>query len=795
MVRRWIGLDLNGWRDFAARDWSMEDDGAVGGEDAVYLVDGGSGSVVVRLEDGSWVGGPQAALAPHGRGGGWGSIGDRSRRRSVRTLLDEMKSGEDLWASAAVPAAAVVKALSPGAQEAMLAVPDIASFDEAVRGRLLAMLRKQVRMRAQLVPRSVALFHGAAQSDWEAGFTVRLITHDPEGLEVQHLTLRDADGFKGHLAPERLGYGLLTSGACGLNELEARVEAQVRSANLSLQNGDSESSRLPFAMLFGEAEEGTTEALRNSSGDWVEALAPELNLEALFERDCIEPTEIAADLTILCTPLGGRVGDRFEEIVRARFGDVTRVSAGTIARGALRCGRLKQKDLPHYLDRLEPISLAVNAANGPRWEPLIPLDRNVPANREYVSDPMEGFVWPAGTPEIEFFVLKGGKDVRHWRASKNEGPKTPAGVSLKLRQTPGQSWAHLTVSSTDWSMLAESPLELDWEHLAPEDRAPDEILKQLDKQRPVVPKRIVEPANIGLWDGSLVYPGVEAALATDEDDLYKALSRVWSGSLPNANGYGKSRPISTDGELPDGLSRALAADFDGRLESFADKLVADTQAGYPPELSRPLLCLTWSFTRCPEPVVDVLLESFEAFADKADHPLLKLKSASRTIQSGLGRVVRGEARIRRMLWALGTLENWSASSRGALSYVLSRRSEAPAALWLECVDDFAGRLADDLAQLVREKRLAVDFKYILMTLVGLLRYREIDANALTVSSSQVALVLCERLERAKALLAAKPKAFAQSTQKVAIIEDVLAMLRVEGGDANLLTRIEALNEK
>lgn len=795
MVRRWIGLDLNGWRDFAARDWSLEEDEPSDGDEDVYLVDGGGGSVTVRLEDGSWVGGPQAALAPHGRGGGWGAIGDRSRRMSVRKLMDDLKSGGDSWANAAMPAAAVVKALSPGAQEAMLAVPDIASFDEAVRGRLLAMMRKHVRMRAQLTPRSVALFHDVTHPDWKAGLKVRLIIHDRDGLEVQHLTLCNADGFKGHTAPERLGYGVLTSRSCGLNELEARVETQVRSANPSLQKGDSEISRLPLALLFGEAKEGTTEALRNNAGDWVEAVAPRLNLEALFDNDCIDPSEIQADLTILCTPLGGLAGDRLEEMVRARFGMVRRVPAEAVARGALKCGRLIQRDLPHYLDRLEPISLAVNAASGPRWEPLIPLDRNVPANREYVSDPMEGFVWPAGKTEIEFFVLKGDNDIRHWRASKIEGPKTPAGVSLRLRQTPGQSWARLTIGSSDWSMLAEAPLELDWDHLAPEDRAPDEVLKQLDKPRPVVPDRIVEPANIGLWDGSLVYPGVEAALATDEDDLYKALSRVWSGSLPNANGYGKSRPISTDGELPDGLSRALAADFDKRLESFANKLVADTQAGYAPELSRPLLCLTWSFTRCPEPVVDVLLESFEAFVDKADHPLLKLKGASRTIQSGLGRVVRGEARIRRMLLALGSLENWSASSRGALSYVLSRRSEAPAALWLERVDDFAGRLADDLAQLVREKRLAVDFKYILMTLVGLLRYREIDANALTVSSSQVAVVLCKRLERAKALLAANPRAFAQSAQKTAIIEDVLAMLSGEGGDANLLTRIEALNEK
>lgn len=791
MVRRWIGVDINGWRDFAARDWTLEEDDPALSDKTIHLVDGGSGSVVVRLEDGSWVGGPQAALAPHGRGGGWGKVGEPARRCSVGLLLSDLQGGGDSWAA---PAAAVVKALSPGAHDVMLAVPDVALFDEAVRGRLLAMMRKHVRLRAQLTPRGVALFHGAADTGWETGRKVRLVIHDAEGLEIQHLTLRDADGFPGHRAPERLGYGVVASPLCGLKALGSGAERQVRSVNPRLAEGDCEQTRLPLALLFGEAARGDGEALRNASGDWVQVSAPELDLNELFAPDCVDPCEVEADLTILCTPLGGAAGARLEALARARFGELRRVEASAIARGALICGRLKQRDLPHYLDRLEPISLAVNATGGPRWEPLIPTDRNVPANREYVSDPMDGFIWPAGGKEIEFYVLKGESEVRHWRAMKEDTPDAPARVSLRLRQTPGQSWARLRIGSDDWPSLGEAPIELDWERLAPEGRTPEAILAELERPKVVVPERIIEPANIGLWDGSLVNPGVEAALSSGEEDLYRALARVWSGFVPGGESYGKSRPISTDGELPASLSPSLAEHFEARLQHLANQLIEEVTGGRTPTSSRPLLCLTWSFTKCPEPVVDLLLEAFDALVDRKDHPILRWRGASVTVQAGLGRVVRGETRIRRMLHTLSAMETWSAASRGALSYVLSRRADAPQSLWLGRVNEFAERLTEDLAGLIKEKRLATDFKYILMTLVGLLRFRAIDPNALTASSSKIARILSKRLESAKTMLETDPRGFAQTKQKIDILDELIAMLSGEGGDANLLLRIEALKD-
>ena len=86
---RLCGYDLNGYRDLAARNWQVRP-----GDDEVFgdphLHHGGLlGAVVCSGDDSGagWVGGPQAMLAPHGRGGGWGAVGDSQRRLPIRDLI------------------------------------------------------------------------------------------------------------------------------------------------------------------------------------------------------------------------------------------------------------------------------------------------------------------------------------------------------------------------------------------------------------------------------------------------------------------------------------------------------------------------------------------------------------------------------------------------------------------------------------------------------------------------------------------------------------------------------------
>jgi hypothetical protein len=68
------GLDVNGWRDVAARDWDPDEDPNEQAQQS-RILDGGLGSVAVRQNSDDWIGGPQALLAPHARGVCSGDIG------------------------------------------------------------------------------------------------------------------------------------------------------------------------------------------------------------------------------------------------------------------------------------------------------------------------------------------------------------------------------------------------------------------------------------------------------------------------------------------------------------------------------------------------------------------------------------------------------------------------------------------------------------------------------------------------------------------------------------------------
>jgi len=794
-MKRWLGLDLNGWHDFAARDWDPEEPDVL--TPSTRMLDGGLESLSVKQQSGAWVGGPQAQLAPHGRGAGWGALGATERRRRVLTLWDDLKTGRHNDTAAAWFAA--TDALSKSSQALMLTVPDEPGFDEAAQARTLQALKGRKRPRSFLLWRSVALFldaldRGVIDKSKERQ-RVRLMIHSSDGIEVQTLILRQVAEFPGHYAPERDGYGRILFPELGLRALEERITSAMIDANPELGEGRCERSRIPLRLLFGDASVGETEVLRRNNGTWMEVFAPPLPMDAVPAVQLDDPVALA-DKTILVSPLAPLLLDRLRNRLAAVLPDLQPMPWQSIASGALRAGRLYERGLPHYLDHLTPIHLAVLDGEEPRFRNLMPEDATVPANREYVSDPITGLRWGRGKTKIEFFVLKGEAEVRHWTVPVPVAPPRDVSVELQLRQTPGQSWARLTLSSPDWDGLR--PLELEWNQLEPDDRTPEEILDTLERPDPIVPDRIVEPAHLQAWQDDGDVTGLASVLSRGgppSGPHLKALAYAIRRSrwLPD---LGRSfRSISTDGETPIDLSDSLAELLDRVLEEVGAEIAAVSKGKRSTfGDNSALIFATWSFMRCPLNVQEALVVTLENETLGRPTPLLAAKAAKTVVIAGAGRCIGNPTLIERLLHALAA-RTWNNAVLTALAAVLSRRQHAPQALTAALVDHLADKLNDSLRQRLNDQNYRVLFKNALLATTGLLRYREVEPWALVRDRSSAAENLAVTLERIERALVNRAHQFTQGQMKLAIVRQLLELLSGSGGDPDILRQIDQLSDE
>lgn len=794
-MRRIIGLDLNGWHDQAARDWHPGEDHRL---DNPVLIDGGLDPVAIQRlgTQGSgpqsgqwrqtqWVGGPQAVLAPHGRGVGWGDIGQAGLRIKP-----------DIGTATTEPAVrAAVDALTKECEELILTVPDLADFDEAAQDRLLTLLR-QPRRQARLLWRSVALFLDALHTSAIAADAVdarfRIVIHSRRGFEVQTLRLRADSDHAGHVAPEREGYGACVLPEQSLDNLVARVDTALIATNPWLAERRCDPSRLAVRLLAGDAGAGEIEILRHQNGTWLEAIAPKLDAAAVIGA----PTAWAPPLgdvaaTFLATPLSPEFAQALCSAIAPRFGAVILLPWSGIARGALKAGRLIDAGLPHYFDRLVPIALAVSRDGEPAFEDLISQNKTLPANREYVSAPFEGLVWGKAKTDIDFYVRKGAHEMRLWRARQDKGPPRDAKVTLRLRQTPGQSWAKLSVTSREWDVLERGPIFLDWARLTPLDLSPDEVLEQLRTPLPTIPARIVEGADIAFWvGGRWVREGLNELLdnatrlgTINPADVLQILRRQMRDPTTRL----RIRAVGTDGALPANLPSHYRDAFLALLNSCAVTIINASNAR-PLRNTTPILCATWAFVLCPEPAQDAIVTALEADSARASHPLLAAPNAPRVLINGAGRAVDGTDRLRRLLIVLAD-RSPNNDTVAALAMILARRKTAPAALSGALVERLFKTLAAELTEQLRTRSFKTKFNNTLLALAALFRWREKEPRALLAAHDPNAAKIRDILTMARNEIDRIIRQVPQGEEKRQIIDEIIAYLD-GAGDPNILKTID-----
>ena len=366
-MRRPVGLDLNGWRDFGCRDWSAEDPDEP--PNGAISIDGGICSVVVEHEDLLVVGGPQALLSPIGRGKGWSDIGDISMRRHLANHWSDLAAGTtrpcfdgDMRAAA--------RALSLLADQRVVCIPDHGLIGEAQQKHLLAALSGPREPRPMLLWRSVALvlglIDGGTLPEAAEGVRIACLIHGADGIEQQILILRQLAGHPDMVAPERAGSGEICFPALGLAHLLARASAAVEAANPALRDRPTETPRMAADLLFREAPLHAEEIVRRDNGNWLKLRIPHGFSPAELMAD-IATLSIDADCVVLLSPLASRHHARLGEVLaRGHEGrSPVIVAPDTAARGALFAARRIEHGIPHYLDRLDQVSLIVMRGHEP----------------------------------------------------------------------------------------------------------------------------------------------------------------------------------------------------------------------------------------------------------------------------------------------------------------------------------------------------------------------------------------------------------------------------------------------
>jgi hypothetical protein len=372
-------------------------------------------------------------------------------------------------------------------------------------------------------------------------------------------------------------------------------------------------------------------------------------------------------------------------------------------------------------------------------------------------------------------------------------------LELRLRQTPAQGWARLLLSAVSWDALRDAPIELDWSALEIETRSEAEIIEQHRRPRPTVPERFEMPSEIGLWDGSLVQPGLSYLLEkycpTDPITLKKLALAVRTPSRgPFGDRFATPRyAISSNGTLPDGLNQRIRERFQNVVQDVSAQCLKTMVRGAPPLGSNDaLLFLTWVFSACPSEIQNELIQALKCENKKIIHPFLVPGMAWKVVRYGVGRAVGFTEAFSPLLIDLLNLLP-AISAIPALSIILSRSTAAPKVLadHSEFLDEFATNIAKTFDAITHSGKFTVTYTELLKIVTGLLRVRECRPWALMTEHSAGALNLSMSIQSAVAEMKTTSSGGGRHHKKIQLSEKVIQLLETDGGVPNLLALIEA----
>lgn len=787
-MKRLAGYDLNGWRDVAVRNW-LKQPGEDDETDRRVQVSGGIGSAVVALgadekNPQPYVGGVQALLAAHGRGPAWGTLGEVWRRRSVLAALSDDSTGEQIAAS--------LIAMAPSPDIAVLAIADTGDVNELDQERLLHALKLVGAQRRLLVWRPVLAILATPDIDqYPDRSRIGIISHTADGFSTQVLTLRQGEVT----APERRDPGQKhRSQAWGLAHLRKRAAEQLLKT-LHLETTEEIAYvGLIDALALGETPRPAP--IRIDVGRW-RAVAPltslslPLSLSLPAGRFPAALSDIFRDCEAikLDTPLATQSAVTLAERLSEHLGlQVLALSECDVASGAFHAAERIQNDQPIYFDFLPQVSTIVEGKEGAENHNLIGADELLPAGKLYRSPTPARFAFQPNQEAIEVYLNK--QDAQWPRLANIQLPepaRTATVVELTLEQQPAAGRARLMLQAQD------EPLSylVDWNSAKVIKKSWEALIESLQPQRPVVLDRLVLPSGLDLWEG---YGRKNKGLSTLLQQNVKKDSPDWKALADCATQrFMGHYAVDSDGNLPRGIQKKDTQALDEMLARAEREMRLRIKSQVIPD-NHPLRFATWTFKRCPESLVELLMEALGA--QVGGHPLIRHISHRMLVYQGIGRVLRDKDQIKQAISHLLHLPigRWKRDQTACMAFLLSRTDEAP-------------RLLDKVKIVflskVAEKRLLeevggtyqVGFVNAPAFTAGLLRFRLKDPYALVLGDDPSADRLANGLDAVIKDLAEKRRHEQRLERHYQLLRDVREALEGSAKHTNLLTRIWALEDE
>ena len=776
-MKRLVGFDLNGWRDQAMRNW-IEKPGEGETFNEGTLISAGIGGIVVTLGDGArageHVGGAQARLAPHGRGGGWGEIGSDARRERVSDLLSNPQQNIRALAAA-------LSGLARESAVGVMSIADTGADTEHAQEALLDAMRHAKIRRRLLVWRPVLAVLASLDLDiMQTVKTVGIVSHDGSGFATQKLIVR-----RGAItAPERRETGRIHPCDLGLSGLHASAVAAMQGA-LLVGVGTEHLTQSETLMRLALGAPTRLEPVRRSGESWHVIDPPKgLVLDRLVPPPTISDHLTDCDLILFETPTTGAVRSALAKLWIDFFVCPVRTLANdAVACGALIAAKRLSEGAPVYFDFLPQISTIIQGRDGARTFDLIPKDETLPAGMVYRSRVPARFGLQPMQDSISVYLRKETEAVPRLALvplAASVSRTTP--VDLQVEQTPASGRARLTLTSEAFS----SPIVVDWDAAERQTKSWETIIKELERPRPTIPNRLVLPCGMEVWEGPANRRGLSEVLAANlcrREVDWEALATL-AASRPNGK-----YAVSSDGDVPSGLSLGDEAMLDQMIDLAVRKIHACVGSLPAPE-NKALNFLTWMFRRYPSSLIAPMIDAL----DPDDGTPRFFRHQSRTlVYQGLGRIARTSDEVRKIFDHLFSIPTdlWKKDQTACAAFLLSRTDDAPPLLLRSEVDRIGLIVSRQLSAAVGGGYTA-SFIYAPILLVGLLRWRLVDPWSLVAGRDPTANTMLESLDAVIADLAVQSLRIPRLAKHYELLVQSRQELNGKGGNSDLLMDLYSL---